>query len=248
MYKSSIATIILAGGKGTRMNSDLPKVLHKVGGQPIVNHILNQLEQLKLGQIYVVIGHKKELVKSKLGTKWQYVTQEQPLGTGDAVKTALNILDGQPETIVVFNGDDSAFYTKKTIQKILKSHHESNSKMTILTAIKENVDISGRVMRDSQGKIVEIKANSKMSPEELREHNELVCGFYLFDGKWLEEQLHKVEPSKNGEYNITKLIDFALKENNLLDITLADPHEWQSINTKRELAKARRLWRKHVRN
>lgn len=243
MYNNTVTSIILAAGKGTRMGSKRPKVLRKVGGQPILLHSLNKFKQLQLGNIFVVVGEKNESIKKSVGKNWNYIEGVKPLGTGFAVKIALKQIPKKYKTIMVVNGDDSAFYKLPTLKNILNSHFKSKKKMTILTVIKRKVDISGRVVRDDNGHILSIKANREFASEDLGQNNELVCGIYLFDRVWLEQYLPKVKVDGKGEYPITALITVAIAQKTLNDIMLSNPLEWQSINTQRELRKARKLWR-----
>lgn len=242
--RQNLAVIILAGGRGSRMNSQLPKVLHQIGKKTLVSHTINKLNQLQLKHIRVVVGHKAELVKSKLGPTYFYVEQTQPLGTGHAVLTALPSLPPQPSVIIVVNGDDSAFYQIPTLAKVINQHISAKVKMTIVTTIKPGVEVSGRVIRNQQGKIIGIKSNKQMSEEELKSNNEMVCGLYLFDRLWLDRELPRVEISPKGEYNITALISRAIKEESLQDIQLKNSWEWQSVNTQAELKQAHNLWKK----
>ncbi|MCL4367066.1 NTP transferase domain-containing protein [Patescibacteria group bacterium] len=238
-----VAAIVLAGGKGTRMNSDLPKVLHKIQGKPIVSHTILVLEKIGLGHINVVTGYKAELVKKTLGKNLNYSLQSEPLGTGHAVLSALPSIPKNITDIIVINGDDSAFYRPETISNIIRQHQQLNMAMTIVTTINEEAAVSGRVIRNQYGKIIGVKANSKLTPAELASNHEMVCGLYLFKRHFLEEHLPKVEFSPKGEYNITALISTAIGLSELHDIRLENPQEWQSINTQRELQKARKLWK-----
>lgn len=240
---SQITAIILAGGKGTRMQSDLPKVLHTIQRKPIILHTLHLLNKLNLKQIIIVVGYKKEEVIKKLGNSWQYVIQDQQLGTGNAVIQALPLINPTYQNVIVLNGDDSAFYQPKTLQMIINSHLEKKVSMTIVTSNQKNVDISGRVIRDDYGKFIGIKANRELTESELKKNNELVCGLFLFNRKWLKNELPKIKKAINNEYPLTSLIGTAFKQKSLQDITLEDPNEWKSINTQRELQKARRVWR-----
>lgn len=240
---SKITAIILAGGKGTRMQSSLPKVLHKIAEKPLIIHTLEKLSKLQIEEIIVVVGHKRDEIKKVVGSSLKYAHQVKQLGTGHAVIQALPFLPSETNTVLVLNGDDSAFYKHDTLSEIIQKHLESHSKMTILTTIKEGTDVSGRVIRNHFGKIEGIKANSMFSEKELEKNNELVCGLYLFERTWLEEKLPKVEISPKGEYNITGLIEVAIRESVLQDLRLDDPGEWQSINTQRELQTAKLLWK-----
>lgn len=238
-----IAAIVLAAGKGTRMNSELPKVLHTIEDKPIVQYTLNTLDKLGLGTTLVVVGYKEEQVRQSLGETHNYISQKEQLGTGHAVLQALPNLPDEINTVLVLNGDDSAFYKAETLAHLINQHLESGTSMTILTTIRKDAAISGRVIRNAQGQVTGIKANSKMSEEELKKNNELICGLYLFKRQWLEENLPKVEISPKGEYNITGLIDTAIQQSSLQTLELSDPCEWQSINTQEELEKARKLWK-----
>lgn len=237
-----IASIILAAGRGSRMSSSLPKVLQKINKKPLILHSLEKLKKLNLDKIIVVVGYgKDQVLKTIKDTEW--IEQTELLGTGYATKIALSKIPRDIRTVMVVNGDDSVFYKPQTLKKIIDKHLKSAAKMTIVTSIQDRVDISGRVIRDEKGRILQIKPNSKMSHEELQREKEVICGLYLFDRNWMEKELPRVEKGKAGEYNLTTLIDFALAQDKLLDIRLKDPNEWRSINTPRELKAARALWR-----
>lgn len=241
---NNISAIVLAAGKGTRMNSDLPKVLNTISGKPILELSLEKLSLLNLGQVLIVVGYGADDVIKAIGSQWSYINQGELLGTGHAVRQALPSLSPECKTVLVVNGDDSAFYQPDTLANIINQHLISKAKMTILTSIQEENDVLGRVIRNKQGKIIDIKHNNLMTEEELKNNNELVCGLYLFDRQWLEEELPKVEKSKYGEYNITGLIFVALSQSSLNDIMLPNPNEWRSVNTQKELENARVLWDK----
>ncbi|MBI4038176.1 NTP transferase domain-containing protein [Candidatus Daviesbacteria bacterium] len=241
---SKIAAIVLAAGKGTRMGSSIPKVLLQIGGKTLVTHTLDKLQVVGINHIYIVVGFQKNEVKKILDKKWNFIDQKKMLGTGDAVKKALRHIPKEVDKILVINSDDALFYQPKTLTEIIHRYLKSKAKMTILTSIQKGVDISGRVIRNEIGKIIEIKPNSQMSEEELKQNNEVVCGLYIFDRDWLEKELPKIKPGKKGEYNITSLIDIALQFNLLQDIILSNPDEWRSINTPREYKNAKNLWQK----
>ncbi|MBI4037388.1 NTP transferase domain-containing protein [Candidatus Daviesbacteria bacterium] len=241
---SKVAAVILAAGKGTRMQSNLPKVLFTVNKKPIAAYILATLQKLQLEQIKIVVGYQDDKVRQALGKNRDYINQGELLGTGHAVLQALPYISKDITTIMVLNGDDSIFYKPQTVTEIINEHSSSKKKVTILTSIQKYAEVSGRVIRDKSGKIIDIKANSIMTKEELEKNHEVVCGLYLFDRNWLEKNLPKVEKSKSGEYHITTLIYGALSQKVLQDIKLANKDEWRSINSQNELKNARKLWSK----
>ena len=223
-------------------SSRLHKVMHKIGGKPMIEHTVNTLKKLKFDSITIVVGFKKEQIMTHLGDSFIYALQEKQLGTGHAIKIGLENLPKEITTLLVINGDDSAFYTSGTIQKIIEKHIKSDKKMSFLTVNLKGVEVSGRIVREN-GKVTSIKSNDQFTPEELAQNNELACGLYLFDRAWLEERIPKIEFNIQGEYYITDLVDLAVQECQLQDIILENPDEWRSVNTLRELRRADRLMR-----
>lgn len=238
-----IASIILAAGRGTRMKSQKAKPLQTVGGKTLVTHAINQLQNLEIDKRICVIGFQSEKVKKVIGKGAQTIVQEPQLGTGHAVLVALPLISANYSTILVMNADDAVFYQTSTLKNIIKEHLESRVKMTIVTSIQEKTNVSGRVIRDKSDQIIDIKANSKMSSEELTQNHEVVCGIYLFDRSWVEKFLPKTQRVSNGEYLLTDLIYVAIRQNTLKGIKLSDSNQWRSINTLEELISARRLWK-----
>lgn len=238
---SEVSAVVLAAGKGTRMNSNTHKVLHTINNKPLILHTLEKLESLNFKQLLTVVGHKSADIIQVLGQNRSYVHQKKLLGTGHAVTTILPYLNSKSKTVVVLTGDDSAFYKPETLKNTLKKHQDSKAKMTILTVDKKDVDVSGRVLRDSRGRITAIKPNSGFSPLELKQQNEIVCGFFVFEKDWLLKELPKIKLMQSGEYPLTGLITTALNQGCLLGVKLEDQNEWQSVNTQRELEKARKL-------
>ncbi len=239
----NIAAIIMAAGKGERMKARLHKVLHKVGGKPLVWYGLENIKNAGISNVNVVVGSQANQIKKALGDDVNFIKSE-PKGTGWAVKVALPEIDHKFSTILVINGDDAVFYKTQTIKELIQKHLDSKAKMTVLTSIQENTSISGRVIRDKKGRFLSIKANSKLSEEELKSNKEIICGIYLFEREWLERELSELLPSKiSGEYLLTSLIFSAIEQNSLLDVKLRDSNEWRSVNNKQELLEARKLWR-----
>ena len=138
MYKCAL---ILAAGQGKRIKSDLPKVLHKVCGKEMVNHVIDTLRKSKIEDINVIVGKGAELVKSNTSSRnVSYSLQEEQLGTGHAVKCAMEFLKDKSGTVAVFNGD-APLIKEDTIVKLFKIHEENNNSATILTSILD--DASG---------------------------------------------------------------------------------------------------------
>ncbi len=232
----NIAAIILAGGRGTRMKSDLPKVLQKIGGQPIVLWTLELLKSLGVKNVIVVTGYKAIDVKNEINSQdysVKFVHQDEPMGTAHAVATGLKRISKDTKNLLVLFGDDSGLYKPRTIQDFLSHHDAGKSPMTILTVSKPGYEYLGGIARDESGNVVGV-AN---------ESSETVCGAFCFNREWLLENLKKIQKSPtNGEYGLPSLIKIAAEQKRFAEtFKLTDTREWTSVNTQEELKYANTL-------
>ena len=233
---NNIAAIVLAGGKGTRMKSDLPKVLQKIAGRSIILWTLDLLKDLCIKEVVVVTGYKAGDVENEIKTHGfdvKFAQQDSARGTAHAVDVGLRKVPDATKTILVLYGDDSGLYNPQTIQSFIEHHLAERHPMTILTVTKPGYEYLGGLARDGAGNIVGVSENS----------HETVCGAFCFDRAWLKANLKKVQKSKvSGEYGLPQLIKIAAEQGKLADnFELADPREWTSVNTPDELKYANRL-------
>ncbi|MFH1749652.1 MAG: sugar phosphate nucleotidyltransferase [bacterium] len=230
-----IYTIVLAAGKGTRMNSDLPKVLHKICGRPITSYTLDILNQLKY-KIVLVVGYKKELVQKEFGNKYKYAVQRKQLGTGHAVASAENQIPKEVKTILVLNGDDSAFYKPETIKGLVQKHIDNQNIISFMSLISSDPTGFGRIKRDTANNIIEIVEEKDASKEE-KSIQEINVGIYCFDSQFLWNSLPKLAKNKmSGEYYLTDLIQLAVSQGKKINTySLKDNQEWIGINTLEQL-------------
>lgn len=235
-----IAAVVLAAGKGTRMKSDTPKVLHLLSGKPLINHTLEKLKKAGLENIFVVVGFKADRVMREVKDVGGvvFVKQTQQLGTAHAVKTALAGIGEDFEHVLVLNGDDSAFYSVETIQKFIESHLESDADLTFMTLKITREVALGRVIRDDDKKFRKVLEHDEYSESGLYS-DEINCGKYLFKRSWLLENIEKVGKSKSGEYYLTDLLGIAQSEGASINIfELKDEKEWFGVNTMEDLEEA----------
>lgn len=246
MYLDEIAAIVLAGGKGTRMGSNKPKPLHFLGGKPMLFHTIKHLKKAEISKIEVVVSYKKEAVKKAISEliRCGFVNQSEPTGTAHAVKCALTEISPLFKAVLVLNGDDSAFYKPETFKTVIHNHTKNNKKMTVVTTICKGTKLNSRVIRDRSGKFLGFRNIKDIPSDEVVSNHEVITGFYIFNRGWLEENIKKIEIGTNGEYNLPTLIRLALREGQVNDFMIDDSREWQSINDKEELYKARKLWKK----
>lgn len=240
-----LSCIVLAAGKGKRMNSDIPKVLHKVAGKPMLLHVLRIPFKLEASPIAVVLGHNGDKVESyvqSLDHEVKVVWQEELLGTGDAVKRAIPFVCGESENVLVLCGD-TPLLTYETIDHLVKSHFERKPSCTILTAEIENPFGYGRIIRDADG-FVERIVEEVDATEEEKKVKEVNSGVYVFNVKDLKEGLEHLNAENNqNEYYLTKVIDYFVKTGKRVDAVKAlDSNEIKGVNSRVELAEANKLF------
>lgn len=245
---NNLAAIVLAGGKGTRMQATLPKVLHHIANQPMIFYTLETINKLGLSEVLVVVGHQSEEVKEKICSKFKckFAFQEKPLGTGHAVECALEQVDDNIHSILVLNGDDSAFYKISTLKKFLLSHFESKCPVSMMTLNIKRDRRLGRIVRDMQGnfeKIVEAEKDPALGITS----DEINCGLYVFNTKWIKENINKIKLSEKGEYYLTDIFNLAKKEGSCINLfQLKNKNEWVGVNTPDELNLANEIMQKKL--
>lgn len=233
----NIAAIILAAGKGVRMQSDLPKVFHKLAGKPLLQHVIESVQKCGINKIFVVVGHKKELITEHFKS-WNvsFVVQDQQLGTGHAVKMADDHLKDFDGTVLILAGD-VPLLSCKTITNLIAFHNTHNAAATDLTAILPDAGNYGRIVRDNNGHIVKIVEKKDASPEELN-IREINTGTFCFDCKLLFEALRELRAENvQKEYYLTDTIEILkAKGKPVFAFPAEDYTETLGINTKEELA------------
>ena len=236
------SAVILAAGKGSRMHSNFPKVLHEICGRPMISYSLENLRNSKVGEIIMVLSFgKDQIMKAIEGSVKIAVQKNSKGGTADATAAAIPFISKETKNVMVLYGDDTAFYTATTISKVLETHKNSGSVLTFVTLIKDNPYGLGRIIRNKDGDLIGI-VEEKDATEEERKIKEINDGLYVFDKEWLKANLPKVEKSPiSGEYYIVELIKVAINQGECVTaVELPNSLEWQGINTLEELEEAKR--------
>ena len=247
--QKNLDVLILAAGLGTRMRSNLAKVLHRIDGRPMVNHVCRAAATLAPRKVYVVIGHQGEDVKKAVLEELdqehaEFVWQKEQLGTGDAVNAAREFLETQDSILIVLSGD-VPMIRKETLIGLIQQHKNHRGKgaaCTILTVKLEDPTGYGRIIRDEEGffdRIVEQKDAS----EEEKKINEINSGIYCFDTKKLFDALSKVQNNNaQGEYYLTDVPALLRDAGEYISIYQhGDAREVSGINNRVELADLERL-------
>lgn len=243
MYRCAL---ILAAGQGTRIKSDIPKVLHKVCGKEMVNHVIDNMRKASIEDVNVIIGKGAELVKKETESrKVSYSLQEEQLGTGHAVKCAAEFLKGKKGTVLIFAGD--APLTKKTtIKELIKYHEENNNSATLLSALVEDPTGYGRIIRDENGQVLKIVEHKDCNEEELKV-NEMNAAMYCFDIEDLVNALEKISNDNvQGEYYLTDAIGIVKEEGKKVGAVVTDYEDTIGVNSRAQLAEAEEILRNRI--
>ncbi len=235
-----VAAIVMAAGKGTRMKSNTPKILHQVCGKPLAAHVVQALRDAGIDDITVVVGHGRELVEQALGPALKYVYQEQQLGTGHAVLQAKGVVD-HDKTVLVVSGD-TPLLTPFTLQKLVECQQLAGAKVSVLTAVLSDPAGYGRIIRSPDGRVAEIVEYKDATPEQ-RAIQEINSGTYCFSGRFLFGGLTKLSPANaQKEYYLTDLVGMAVEAGEKVEgLVCSDEREIQGINSREQLAEAVRV-------
>ena len=241
--------MILAAGKGTRLIGENAKVLRKIAGKPMITYCVNNLLQAGFASINLVIGYKKDEVIKRTQGFVSYSHQDKQLGTGHALMIALDNIPKDIKNFIVINGDDSAFFEPETINKIYQEHHDKKAVVSFVSLIVDDPTGLGRVVKDKNGQLLGI-VEEKDASEQQRKINEVNDGFYVFDKKFVQENIEKIKQSSNsGEYYIVDLVKLALLEKKPVHVhVLEDRAEWHGINTLKQLEEGDRKMREKIKS
>ena len=243
---NNLSAIILAAGKGTRMKSDLPKVVHPVGGRAMVCAVVDACLAAGVGRVVVIVGYQREKVREALaGYDVEYAVQAEQLGTGHAVMSAASLFAGASGegTSLVLCGD-GPLIRPATIETMLQTHRAARASATLATSVIDDPTGYGRIARDGGGRFRAIVEHKNCTPEELR-IREVNPSYYCFDTKSLFETLKLVKRNeRSGEYYITDVLELLLASGKRVEVIEAvPPQDILSINTPEDLATVDSIYR-----
>lgn len=242
---NKITAVLLAAGQGTRMKSNLPKVLHPVCGKPMVLYALQAAQAASTEKPVLVIGVGADQVRHTLGGNVDYVLQETPLGTGHAVMQAENLLKGKTDYVIVTYAD-MPLLRAETLQKLVETQKANPGPLSMLTVLSDDPRGFGRVIRKADGTVAEIVEEQAATPEQLTV-KELNVGAYCFRADWLWAALHRIPLSQKGEYYLTDTVALSVSDGLPVQaIVLDDPTEAIGVNTRVHLAEAESAMRRRI--
>jgi bifunctional UDP-N-acetylglucosamine pyrophosphorylase/glucosamine-1-phosphate N-acetyltransferase len=241
-----LKSIILAAGQGTRMKSDLQKVLHPLLGKPMVSYAVETMETLTGTQPVLIVGCDADAVRETVGQAAVFIEQAEQKGTGHAVLQARDALQGQSDLVLVTYAD-MPLLTVETLRRLVERQQQNAGPLAILTLVTDTPRGFGRIVRDGSGGVHKIVEEAMATPEELA-IRELNAGVYCFDAEWLWSRIDQIPLSlPKEEYYLPDLVGIAVDEGRRVEaVTTADTTEVLGINTRVHLAEAERALRLRI--
>lgn len=244
----AIKSIILAAGKGTRMKSDKPKVLHEIFDKTLLGYVLDSVNNTgKIDESFVIVGHQAEIVDEYVKTNYtnaKTILQTPQLGTGHAVSMACPELEDFEGEVIILCGD-TPLITSNTLESFIKAHKNNFSHITVMTANFDNPKNYGRIIRNVDGSVKAI-VEEKDATEKEKQIQEVNAGIYCLNWQKVKKAFSELKSNNaQGEYYLTDIIAWGVKKNlNVQAYTLKDNNEILGINSKIQLAEAAKILNK----
>lgn len=249
MMSADLTVIVLAAGKGKRLRSSLPKVLHRAAGRPLIGHVLNALSSLPSLRTAVVVSQDGDAIRAAAEGAGlhglEYVVQDPPNGTGDAVRIAVEQLEVSGGLVLVVNGD-TPLIRPETLRALVDLGGGEGVATALLTATVEDPKDLGRVIRRSDGSVDRIVEARDAAPEELQV-SEINCGAYVFDGALLSELISKLDrENAQGEYYLTDVVQLMVSQGQRVEAHLGSTEESFGVNDRKDLANVGAILRARI--
>src|SRR3990172_3725981 len=241
-----VTAVLLAAGQGTRMKSDLPKVLHPLCGKPMLWHVFEALKDVATEKPVVIVGHGAEEVKRYLGDSAECFWQDPQLGTGHAAMQAESVLRGKTDYVIVTYAD-MPLLRGDTFKRLLETQRLNSGPLSLLTVTADDPRGFGRIVRKADGTVQAIVEEYVATPEQ-QEIRELNVGAYCFQADWLWPLLPPIQKNpKKGEYYLTDIVEIAVKDNLPVQAVVHDDFiETIGINTRVHLSEAEAALRSRI--
>jgi bifunctional UDP-N-acetylglucosamine pyrophosphorylase/glucosamine-1-phosphate N-acetyltransferase len=239
-----ILAVVLAGGKGTRMKSNRAKVLHTLCGVPMVNHVMEAIRPLAPEKLLVVVGHQADVVRAVLPQDAEAVLQAEQLGTGDAVRVALEALEGEEEGVLLVVNGDGPLISDRTLNELIERHRSAGVGATVLVAELKDPRGLGRVVEEAG--VVRI-IEERDATEEERGIGLVNLGLYAFELSEIRDAIGKVaSENSEGELYLTDVLEIIGRRNRAVTYRLKDLEEANLVNDRSQLARAEEIMRRRI--
>ena len=242
----AVKAVIMAAGQGTRMKSDMPKVLHEVAGRPMVHWVIDAARAAGIDRIMVVVGHGADEVSAALPDGVETCLQAEQLGTGHAVQIAVDALGNiSGDTVLVLSGDTPLLRAER-LEQLMNQLGIDKSAAALLTADMDEPAGYGRIVRDGAGQVVGIVEHKDASPDQLA-ITEINAGIYAFDGARLLEGLAELSnDNAQGEYYLTDVVAYLARGNQAMAGLLTEIEDVAGVNSQSHLADANRVMYRRI--
>ncbi len=230
-----LKTVILAAGMGTRMKSELPKVLHEIDKKPLAQYVREAALGAGAGSVCYVVGYKRDMVKERLKDEGvSFAVQDKQLGTAHAVKCARDYI-GNTGDVMILCGD-TPLVSAHTLKKAVEHHRAQGNSVTVLSAVLEDPSGYGRIIRDENGSFLKSVEHKDASEEELKVR-EVNAGIYVFDAASLIEALDLIKnDNAQGEYYLPDALGIILSKGKKADaFVIEDTDEILGVNDREQL-------------
>lgn len=230
----TVAAIVLAAGRGSRLAGPLPKPLLRLGGQTLLGHILKNLKAIPIYEKIVVIGHQGGLIQQEFGRSWKYAKQKRPQGNGHAAQIGLSAVSKRITTVLFLHADSAALYPARYLRSLIRKHRHSKAVISVLTKSTSFFQGTGGIVMTG-GRYVSVEAMQHQLAKKVKRIN---LGIYLARVSWLRKTLSQLRPSYDThEYMLSDIISLAPKERVQI-LTLRNRHYCININTWADLRQA----------
>lgn len=249
----TLSIILLAAGHGTRMNSKTQKILHAVGGKPMIMHLFEAAEATADKRPLLIVGAGASALQNLLGDRADYVVQAEKLGTGHAVMVAHDHQRGQSDQVIVGYGD-MPLLKAETLRRLADRQAQSGAVIVMLSLMGDPDTSFGRVVRDENGRVYEIievaEAKRRPNPEKYLSIPELNAGVYCFDADWLWANINDlpIRQARSGqEYYLTDMVETAVSQQKLVEAIVSDdPDECLGAGTRAEMVDVEKAFRRRA--
>ncbi|PKM95271.1 MAG: bifunctional UDP-N-acetylglucosamine diphosphorylase/glucosamine-1-phosphate N-acetyltransferase GlmU [Firmicutes bacterium HGW-Firmicutes-1] len=242
---SKLKAVILAAGAGTRMVSEIPKVLHKVLDRSMLVYVIEAAKEAGAEEVCVVVGHKAETVINETPCEVEFVEQKEQLGTGHAVMQADKFIGDEGNVLILFG--DTPLITGNTLKGMVDYHNTNGNSVTVLSTLVSNPEGYGRIIRDNNNTFIKSIEHKDATLEELKV-NEINSGMYCFDAAVLKEALKTITPhNAQGEYYLPDAVLYVIEKKLKADALIIDSYEEIiGVNSRVQLAEVSKIMQKRI--
>lgn len=242
----NIYMIILAGGKGSRMKTELPKCIYPFFNKPMINYLINTSKKIKIKELCIIIGHKHQLIKKQIKEKVTYIYQQEQLGTGHAIKIAKKFYDNK-DGILIIIPSDMPLVNEEILNKLIEKHIYENNDLTIISNIINNPFGYGRIIRNKiNNQVIDIKEELETN-EQTKKINEINTGIYIININALKNNIDKIDNNNiKKEYYLTDLIKILSEKYKIGTLTYMNNYKLTGVNDLEQLSKLEEKYQQEI--